>query len=396
MRILIAHNRYQQRGGEDTVVEVEAANLRQAGHDVKVWLVDNDGISGLASKMNAALQATKSPAMQRLFDTVALPFKPDIVHFHNIFPRITPSVVEHALHMGLPTLLTLHNFRFICAGAMLMRDGAICEQCVGKSRIPAVLHGCYRGSRLGSAITARMGLAFKAVCNRNPGLRLIALTQFARSRFIADDFPADQILIKPNTVEDLGVGDPVRDRKVVFVGRCSPEKGVDFLMRIAPRLLDQDIGIDVIGDGPALGEIRRNGVPENVRLLGHMPREEVIARIKRAAAVVMPSRWYEGFPMVLLETYSTGTPVIASRLGSLAELVHPEKTGWTVDVDDEEGWIRAIQQACNNRDNTSMLGRNARQLYESQYDRIRNVVLIEEIYQSMLRLRNDQRSRNRI
>lgn len=383
MRILIVHNRYQQRGGEDTVVDVEASNLRGAGHDVQTWTVDNDSISGVVAKARAALQTADSTQMRQAFDRVAAEFSPDVVHFHNIFPRLTPGVVAQSLANGLPTFLTLHNFRFICVGAMLMREGKICEECVGGSRLPGIRHGCYRGSVLGSAATARMGQAFKKLCRENPRLKLIALTRFARSRFIADGFPEDQILVKPNTVEDCGIGNDVRDRSVLFVGRCSPEKGVDLLMRIAPALAESNIGIDVIGDGPLLASIRAAGVPDNVRLLGHLARAEVIAHIKQAAAVVMPSRWYEGFPMVLLEAFSTATPVIASHLGSLAELVISGETGWSLTPDHDAEWIDAIKAACDRPAETTRLGRNARALYDQSFGMARNVAIMEQIYASV-------------
>jgi glycosyltransferase involved in cell wall biosynthesis len=378
MRILLAHNTYQQRGGEDVVYEQEAELLAKSGHEVSKFTISNDSIEGLASKADAFLNVLENRGAVEAFSRQMSSFKPDVVHFHNFFPRLSPAAVSCALERNIPTLQTLHNFRHVCANGMFLRKNSVCQLCLNHPmRIPAVIHGCYRHSRLGTVAVTRVGRRVRQLFDSYPRyLTLIALTRFARAQMIRDGYSPDQLFIKPNSVPDAGVGPLLRERRVLFVGRLSLEKGVDFLVQLARSI---DAVFEIIGDGPEADRLRASASC-NVVFRGRLEHPAVLERIKGAAAVAVPSRWFEGFPMIVPEAFSTGTPVISSRIGSLAEIVNDGISGLTRDVNDYQAWKDAIQLLLDDRSFAAALGAGARLAYEKEYTSQHNLRRLMEIY----------------
>lgn len=378
MRILLAHNRYQQPGGEDVVFEQEAKLLSESGHHVSKFTIDNDNIAGLASKADTFLKVLDNRQVVEEFADQVTSFRPEIVHFHNFFPRLTPGAVAYVLERKLPTLQTLHNFRHVCASGMFLRRNSICQLCLNRPmRIPALIHRCYLHSSLATLAVTRVGRRFRQLFDSYPHhLTLIALTSFARKQMIDDGYSPDQILTKPNSVPDTGVGPETRERRVVFVGRVSVEKGVDFLVKLANSI---DATFEIIGDGPESERLRAIA-PRNVLFRGWLEHQEVLERIKGAAAVVVPSRWFEGFPMIVPEAFSTATPVIASRIGSLAEIVDDGISGMTREVDDYPSWTEVIQLLLDFPHIGRSLGQRARQVFEEKYTSQHNLRRLIEIY----------------
>ncbi len=382
MRILIAHNRYQERGGEDIVVANETKLLGKLGHDVDTFMVDNDDIVGFRKRVEAALQVLDNPPVTEAFERRLAEFDPQIVHFHNFFPRLTPGAVQKSIARGIATLHTLHNYRLVCASADFLRDGAVCEDCLGSSwRIPAIRHGCYRKSRIGSYFVGRIGRAYRHIVDRSENhLTLVALTEFGRRQMSRDGYDASRIVVKGNAAPDAGLGPEQPERRIVFVGRLSPEKGADLLLRVAPRL---DAQIEIIGDGQERSRLAAEA-PQNVTIRGWLDHEAVIDRIKGAAAVAMPSRWYEGFPMVLAEAMSAGIPVVASRLGSLAELVEDGISGVTLPVDDEAAWTTALRRILDDAEWRTRLRDGARRAYDEKHNERANGDRLVEIYENAI------------
>ncbi|MGC2224049.1 MAG: glycosyltransferase family 4 protein [Methylocella sp.] len=382
MRILIAHNRYQQRGGEDVVVENETLLLRKLGHNVENFIVTNDEIVGFWNKAAAAIQVLDNPAVTRAFDHSIAAFDPHIVHFHNYFPRLTPSAVERSLIRGIPTLQTLHNFRLICAAGTFLREENICEDCLDTYwRLAAVRHACYRGSRAGSFFVGRVGRAYRQLYTRyQRHLTLIALTEFARAQMSRDGYDPSRIVVKGNSAPDVGLGHRCRDRRIVFVGRLTKEKGADFLLRVAHRI---DAEFEIIGDGPERERLCATA-PPNVSIRGWLEHDSVIERIKGATAVAMPSRWYEGFPMVLAETLSAGVPVLASRLGALAEIIEDGRSGMTLPVDDETSWSAALRRILDDCAWSAQLREGARRTYDEKYNERVNGEKLIGIYEKAI------------
>lgn len=337
-RVLIVHNRYQVRGGEDAVVERETAALAAAGLQVSTLIVTNDAIRSPLDRVRAAVQAVRAPAGIEAVLTAARRCRPDVVHVHNTFPLISPAALGAVRATGAATVQTLHNYRIACAGGQFMRDGAPCETCVTGSPYNGVRHGCYRGSRVGTLAVAHM-----IATHRRSGTwgrdvdRFIALTAFAKGRFVAAGVPASRIVVRPNGVADPGPHVMGPRRGILFVGRLSPEKGVRTLADAAPHTR---ASISAIGEGPLRAELAERG---SFDLRGAQGRSGVSAAMGSAAAVVVPSLWYEGLPMVVAEAFAAGTPVIASKIGALAELIEDGVTGVHV----RPGHAGDLAQACD-------------------------------------------------
>jgi glycosyltransferase involved in cell wall biosynthesis len=378
LKILVVHNIYREAGGESTVVKQEIDLLRRRGHDVRTAFFDNSDIRSTGDRIKVALRVGRNRASAARLSTMIATSRPDVIHVHNFFPLVSPGALDVIAREGVPIVQTLHNFRTICPGGILMRDGQPCESCVGHSRWPAVRWRCYRNSAIGSAATAYMGHVFRRVLDRHRALiTVVALTQFAKSRFLTDGFAEDQIVVRPNFAPDMGPGMATRDGRFLYVGRLSSEKGADIIVKAAAKARAE---VEVVGDGPEAGRLR-SIAPRNVSFSGRIAREEVASRLRSASAVLVPSRCYEGFPMIVAEAMACATPVIASRIGALAEIVEDGKTGRLISTNDIDGWTRAMNQASDAPDQLEEWGRSARHAYASLYSEEHGYDSLMGIYQ---------------
>jgi glycosyltransferase involved in cell wall biosynthesis len=362
LRILVVHNRYQVRGGEDAVVEQEVASLRRAGQTVETVFFDNTDIRTVADRLRTAYEAACAPRGIAAVVEAVRAFRPDVVHAHNVFPRISPGMHAAVRATGTATVQTLHNFRVTCANGILMRDARPCEDCIEGSPYNAVRHACYRGSRLGSLAVARMIDVHRRAGTWTRDVdRFIALTDFARTRFVAAGLPEDRIRIKPNGLADPGAGREDPRAGILYVGRLGPEKGIVPLVEAA-RLTRAPI--TVVGEGPLVDRVRN--VP-NLTYLGAQDRAGVRAAMAAAAAVVVPSLCYEGLPMVIAEAFSVGTPVVVSRIGALPDLVVEGVTGLHAAPGDPAGLARAFDRIIDDPTLARAMGRAARSVYEREW-----------------------------
>ncbi|RXH16950.1 glycosyltransferase [Bradyrhizobium guangzhouense] len=380
MKILVAHNRYQGRGGEDVVFEAEAALLRDAGHTVEMLTVSNEDIDSLAARIRTTLEVADNPKGKQVISDAIDRFAPDVVHVHNFFPLFSPAIFDVCRQKRVPAVVTLHNYRTICAGGMLMRDGRPCHTCLEAGHVWGVMHRCYRGSVAGSAASAYMIASHQRRGTwTRAGLRLIALTQFGRSMFVRAGFNADLIDVKPNFMTDPGAPDVnVRREGLLYVGRLSPEKGVDVLLR---AVADSGMKLRIAGEGPELAALRAKA-PRNVSFLGALSRTQVFAEMSRARALVVPSLWYEGFPMVVVEAFAHGTPVIASALGALAEIVQEGATGLSFPPGNAEVLKRKLTAALADEGFLERAGEAARAAYLQLYTPEENLRQLEAIYRN--------------
>jgi glycosyltransferase involved in cell wall biosynthesis len=364
--ILIIHNTYQQAGGEDVVVASEGALLQKHGHEVHLHSVSNDVIQGWSRKVVTAWRSPYSRWGRRETLRIIKEIAPAVVHVHNFFPLLSPSVYDACRDSGVAVVQTLHNYRTICAGALLMREGKLCEDCIKGTPYQAVLHGCYRDSRLGSLAVARM-----IDTHRRQGTwatkvdRFIALTEFSKGKFVEGGLPSEKIVVKPNFVEAAEPGTLVdADRKgALFVGRLSQEKGIETLLRAWQSL---DVPLRIVGDGPLLDMIRGK-TPRAVAALGRREPKQVMKEMARAAFLVMPSEWYEGFPMILAEAFAQGLPVIASRLGAMEEIIKDKVTGLHFTSGDAEDLAKKVHWASEHPEDMCRMGLKARSIYEEKY-----------------------------
>ena len=381
LRVLLVHNAYQQSGGEDSVVADELALLRRKGHEVIELRRDNHEIPAI-SRPSLAVQTLWSHATQDQALALLREHRPAVVHVHNTFPLISPSVYWACARAGVPVVQTLHNFRLACPQAMFLRDGKVCESCLGKMPWPAIAHGCYRNSRVQTAVVVGMLALHRSLGSFEQKVtRYIALTEFSKAKFIQAGLPAQRIVVKPNFAD---VPPPLRDQKprngLLFVGRLSAEKGIDVL-REAWRGCGDTTTLRVAGTGPAASLLQGQ---QGVEMLGLRSQEQVKADMQAAIALVVPSICFETFGLVVVEAFGAGLPVIASRLGSLAELVEHGKTGLLFDPGDALDLRRTMQWARDHPHRMAQMGGNARARYESHYTSDNNYEQLMTIYRSAI------------
>jgi glycosyltransferase involved in cell wall biosynthesis len=388
-KILIVHNCYQQAGGEDTVVAAETELLINHGHQVELWKVDNKDLpGGLRGKIKAALSTSYSSTSKAIAREKLRHFKPDIVHVHNFFPQISPSVYDACAEENVPVVQTLHNYRLICPGALLLRDGKVCELCVTGSPYHAALYGCYRGSKAGSLVVAHMVAQHRDQQTWNHKVsRFIALTEFAKAKFVEAGFPAHKIAIKPNFVKPHA-SEALRNKPsspyALFVGRLSEEKGIKTLAK-AWQKLDGCCKLKVVGDG-ALKPLLENN--SNIETLGFQNQASIHELMQNATFLVMPSECYETFGMVLIESFSHGLPVIASNLGAMSEIVSDCETGLLFEPSNSDELANKVRWLVSNPEERQRMGMNAKAVYLSNYTPDHNLQLLLDIYGEALLVYN--------
>lgn len=386
VRILLVHNEYVNKGGEDVVLANEAELLSGRGHDVRLATVSNKEIRGALAQLKTALYTASSPFGSGWMRERLDEGRPDVVHVHNFFPLLSPSIYAACNERGVPVVQTLHNYRTICSNGMLLRNDHPCELCVTGSPYQGVRHRCYRGSVVASLPLARMiDKHRKAGTWQRRVDRFIALTEFARSRFLAAGFPAEKVVAKPNFVADPGEPEvPAGTAEhVLFVGRLAAEKGIATLLRAWEGL---DIPLVVAGDGPMRAAVEASPSP-HVKAIGWRSGPEIAAEMGRCRFMVMPSEWYEGFPMTLVEAFSLGRPVLVSRLGSMAEVIEDGVTGLHVNPGDPRDLAAKVRWAYDHPDAVAEMGRNARAVYEQRYTADRNYAMLMAIYEQAMRER---------
>jgi glycosyltransferase involved in cell wall biosynthesis len=380
-RIVLVHNRYRHAGGEDEVFEAEAALLESRGHSVERFTLDNRDLRE-HNPIAMAAATVWNTRTYRALRQICRRTQASVVHFHNTFPMVSPAAYYAARAEGAAVVQTLHNFRLICLNALCYREGHPCEQCVTKTvRWPGVVHGCYRNSRSASGVTAVMLSLHAAARTWTEHVdTYVALSEFARSRFISGGLPSGRIVVKPNfLVDDPGVGNH-EGGHVLYVGRLSPEKGIDLLMR-AWSVLGERIPLKVIGSGPMEHVV--GGVP-GVEWLGPLPRGRVLALMQRASVLVFPSEVYENCPMTLIQAFATALPVVASGHGSIAEMVCDGVAGWHFAPGDVNDFIRAVKEAIQNAEQRKSRGCEARRRFEARYTKDENYRQLSAVYASAL------------
>jgi glycosyltransferase involved in cell wall biosynthesis len=383
MNILMLHNRYQFRGGEDESYESEVRMLRANGHFVETITVDNAQIEG-RGKIQVVLESLWSTPSFDLVDRKLGEREFDVMHVQNFFPLLSPSVYYAAKKHGVAVVQTLRNYRLLCPNVFFYRDGRVCEDCISKVfKYPSILHGCYRGSRMATAAVAAM-TAFHTIKGTwlNAVDLYIALTDFVRDKFIEAGFPSDRLVVKSNVVyPDPGCGDG-KGGYALFVGRLSPEKGVETLLR-AWKLLSRNWTLKIVGEGPLSPRVE-TFCAENpeAEWLGPRPRTEVAKLMGAARVLVLPSEWYETFGRVAIESFATGTPVIASRLGAMKEVGEEMRTGLLFAPGDAEDLAHKLRWILDHPDQVEAMRHHARKLYETRYAMDENCRLLIRAYET--------------
>lgn len=383
MRIFIIHNRYQQRGGEDFVFEQDTALLREHGHEVFLYEESNDRLRSM-NPVRAFFRTVWSLESYRRVSALIRLHQPDVIHVHNFFPLISPSVFYAAARHKVPVVQTLHNYRLMCANALFFRGGRVCEDCLGRAiPWPGVWHACYRNSHLGSfAVATMLTMHRLAGTWRRRVTAFIALSAFARKKFIVAGLPPARLLARPNYIPDPGWTPDAPRRDAIFVGMLHPWKGVDVLLESWARRVPR-ARLNIVGDGPQRATLEQ-AADVSVEFRGVLQSPDVLALIKSACFLIFPSICYESMPRTILEAFACGTPVLASRLGAAAELVHDGQTGLHFDPGNSADLAEKIGWAINHPLEMAVMGRQARQEYLLKYTPDSAYGSLMEVYAKVL------------
>lgn len=368
VRVLIVHNEYRYRGGEEQAVANDRALLEERGHEVDLYVrryQDFSGIRAAGLALGALWSARTYLEVRRLIRAR----RPDVVHAHNIFPLISASVYSAAHAEGVPVVQTLHNYRLICPASTLLRDGHPCELCVGHVPWNAVRYRCYRSSRAQSLALSAILTLHRLAGTWDRGVdAYIALTEFGREMFTRGGLPAERIFVRHNAVAETARGTYAGPRRAVFLGRLSPEKGVRVLLAAWRSL--PEIPLEIIGEGPLQEELRAAiASPDlaHVRLAGPLPHDEALARVAGAGMVVFPSVWYETFGFAIVEALASGVPVIASRLGAQAEVVRDGVSGLLFAPGDAGALRETVRRLATSDGLAARLADGARREFEERF-----------------------------
>lgn len=395
MKILQVHNAYRERGGEWGVFHSERELLAGSGHDIVPFLKDNrEALSGVLSRLRQPFRTHYSVRSREEIRKELKQHQSELMHVHNFFPLLTPSIFDAASEEGIPSVMTLHNYRLIHPNGLLMHDGEIDERSVRGSAWECVMDGVYRDSVLQTAVVAHMieHHRKRGTWRRVPTL-LIALTEFAKMKFVEGGLPEERIRVKPNFIHDpFGKGGvlqglPERSEEqdeppyFLFAGRISREKGVKDLIRCWNRFQIEP-ELRILGEGPDRKKLEvMSAHNQSIRWLGQKPREEVLRQMYGARALLFPSRWYEGFPLTLVEALSVGCPAIVTRIGSQAEIIRHGETGFHVqpgNLDEIRTAVRALAEQSALR---QAISQSAREEYLEKYTPEINLRQLERIYE---------------
>jgi glycosyltransferase involved in cell wall biosynthesis len=377
MRVLVLHSRYLSGSlsGENRVVDDEIRLLREAGHDVVEYVVQPSDVS-VAARARLGADTIWSRSQVAAVRDVIRRRRANVVHFHNLFPALSPATIRAA--GDVPTAMTLHNFRLLCLPATFVRDGRICESCLGKAPWRGIVHRCYRGSALGSSALAGTLTLHRRLRSFEAVDRFLAVSEFVRGRHVLAGFPPERVLVKTNfawpTERREGPGG-----YFLYLGRLSPEKGVDTLLQAWRQIRAPLV---VAGDGPQIVELQRRK-PATVEFRGAVSASEASALLRGARALLFPSTCYEGSPRVIVEAYAAGVPVIGTAIGGIPEVIEPGVTGVLVRPRDTGGWRSAIEELLD--DTTSeRLGQGAWPKWRDHYSPDSALRALESAYADMV------------
>lgn len=380
MRILMAHNYFQHRGGEDICFEEETALLRDHGHTVVTYSEDNHRVGEL-TRLQLARRTLWNPVSYRRVRALIRESRPELLHCHNYFPLLSPSIYDAAHDEGIPVVQHLHDYRFGCIKGWFFRNDRVCDDCLrSRSLWPGLVHRCYRDSFAASAVSTAMLLFHRRRRTwRNRVDAYIALTEGGRLKFGECGLPIDKILVRPNFLSrDPGLESHERSY-ALFIGRLSSEKGVQTLLD-AWEPIGERLPLKIAGDGP-LAPLVRERARSNPGLewVGFLASPQILALLRRARLMVFPSVWYECLPRVIVEAYAVGTPVVASDLGAMRELVDHGRTGRRFKAGDAAALAGEMEWCLRHPSELVVMGREARAEFESKY-------AVAPSYQSLIRI----------
>ena len=387
MKILLCHNYYRQRGGEDISFDTECQLLRDSGHEVITYTRHNDDTQN-ATRISSAINTVWNRHSFQEVTALIKKHRPDILHATNTFPLLSPACLMAAKKQRVPVVLALRNYRLICPKAVLLKDNKVCHECVGKLfAAPAVRNRCYRNSYSGSMVVASMLTIHKLMNSWNRAVtRYFTLTQFAKQTFVDAGFDADKISVKPNFIDTRlqpAAKSEIR-HEAVFVGRLSEEKGIRSMLE-AWKTVPGDFKLKVIGDGPLEHLIRdASNQQSNIEFIGRLDLAKTLEAIRCAEMLIMPSIWYETFGRTIIEAYSVGTPVVVSRMGAMQELVKEGSTGVLFEPGNAHDLSRSVNSLLGAPEQLHAMRSAARREYEQNYTSETNYKHLMKLYEQTI------------
>ncbi len=388
MKILLVHNRYKFTGGEDAVFESEKLLLESRGHTVKLHSFSNASSNTFLERIKLAYNFIYNVESAKIIVRLIEEFKPDIIHIHNLFYVASPSILYAAHKCKIPTIVTLHNYRLICSGALLMRDNKPCELCVGKTfPIAGIRYACHRNSRLETALLTFVTGLHKILSSwSSKATYYIALSEFARNKFLNSSLriSPQKIVVKSNSVEDRGFASPMeREGFYLFIGRLSVEKGI---MVLIDAFSNKQETLEIIGEGPLTKYVEaKASTSSNIKILGYRDNTFVVERLKKCRALVVPSICYESLPTAVLEAFATGTPVIISDIDNLNTIVENHYNGVHFKVNNAIDLYSVVSAFNKNEILFPILCSNARKTFLEKYSHDVNYENLMIVYKSAMK-----------
>jgi glycosyltransferase involved in cell wall biosynthesis len=401
MKILQIHNKYIEKGGEDTVVANERQLLQQYGHAVELCSFDNKDLDNLSKITLLSRTFFNTQAYKKLVAHIEV-FKPDVIHLHNVFYEASPSVFWAIAKKNVPAVMTLHNYRFGCVQGLLFRENKVCQLCLEKkSAFYGIKNKCFKDSYLKSLQLTLVNKLYQwTLKHKNPVKKYIFLADFNKnllstvlplknieSNEIPNAFGTEGLgnpdtfenaVLKPNYVNDFGYT-PMSERLdyYLFVGRLNEQKGIHVLIDIFKK---NRKNIDIIGEGPMVDLVKEAAKNHpNIRYLGYADNTFIIQKLKQSRGLIVPSLTYEGQPMTILEAFSTGTPVFASDTKNMDSMITHGYNGFLFQPEKDHSIFDNLDEL--DKEN---LYKNARLTYEEKYSQQKNYDYLVDIYQSAI------------
>lgn len=387
-RILLVHNRYRDRAGEDLSFDADHRLLSENGISLTEYIRDNRDIDESGDgPLKVGLGTTWSSAAQRDIRRLLRTHRVDVAHFHNTFPLISPAPYWACRDSGVPVVQTLRNFRIFCSPGIFFRDGHVCEDCTGRRVTwPGVVHACYRSSRSKSAAVSMMQTIHGSLRTWSRMVdAYVVPSPFMRAKLAECGLPEARIYVRPDLVEVDVADDVPREDWALFLGRLTVEKGILTLLEAIRRT--PDVTFKVIGSGPLEERVNeaiaKGGLRGRVELLGSVSHEDAVGLLRKARFLVVPSEWYETFGRVVVEAFACETPVIASRLGALADAVEDQETGLQFEPGDAADLADKLTWAIENARAMSTMTKRGRELYETRYGRTACLRPLLDLYRTL-------------
>ncbi|MBI2412858.1 MAG: glycosyltransferase family 4 protein [Deltaproteobacteria bacterium] len=399
MKLVFANNFYYMRGGSERVFFDEIEMLERGGNEVAPFTMrfeknfpspysrffapelKYEGI-GLAKKARASAKLVYSKDARKSFSGLLESFKPDIVHGHNIYGRLTTSIVDEAKARRVPFVMTLHDYKLVCPSYLMIRNDAVCEKCAGKSFYNCLLSRCHKGSLVSSLVYTVESYFASALKKYDWVSRFISPSLFLLKKHLEAGFPEKKLVHIPNFIK-VNEFEPVYSNKgyILYVGRLSKEKGVITMLKAVKGL---DVELKIVGDGPMRKEYeafaKENGI-SNAAFEGYKTGDGLKDMFRGAAFIVFPSEWYENAPMSILESFAFGKPVVASTVGGVPEMVVDEKTGLLYPMGDYKALKERIKYLASSPSKIAELGRAARLKVEGENNAERHMTMLKGVYE---------------